>query len=277
MTNTIDSQAFKDFERNGYSDVADGYTQIAANFTSQANSAILAAANVSAGSQMLDIACGPGNLSAAGAALGATTVGIDFAPNMLANARSRNPELQFQEGDAENLPFDAETFDAVVCSCGLLHFPDPEKAIAEAFRVLKPGGRYCFTCWTPPASSPLFTLLLGPIQKFGNMDLDIPAAPPLFRFGDPAECERVLSEAGFGAISTSIQPIDWYFASVERLLPDLKSMSGRIVPMFDLQTPEARLKIEEAILEGAKAYLTPDGLRIPSNVVVASGSKPNAV
>jgi hypothetical protein len=87
----------------------------------------------------------------------------------------------------------------------------------------------------------------------------------------------VLSEAGFGAISTSIQPIDWYFASVERLLPDLKSMSGRIVPMFDLQTPEARLKIEEAILEGAKAYLTPDGLRIPSNVVVASGSKPNAV
>ena len=274
MSDGIDPQTFKDFERNGYSAVADGYAKFVTQVTSQANRPILEAARVSAGDQMLDIACGPGHLSAAGAELGANTIGIDFAPNMLANARSRNPGLQFQEADAENLPFEAAMFDAVVCSCGLLHFPNPEQAIAEAFRVLKPGGRYCFTCWTPPDSSPLFALLLGPIQKFGNMDLDIPAAPPLFRFGDPAECERVLSEAGFDAITTSIQPINWFFTSVEQLLPDLKSMSGRIVPMFDLQTPEARLKIEEAIQEGAKAYQTQDGLRIPSNVVVASGRKP---
>jgi SAM-dependent methyltransferase len=85
----------------------------------------------------------------------------------------------------------------VVCSLGILHLPNPEKAVAEAHRVLKPGGRYAFTCWTPPASNPFFGLVLGSVQKHGSMNVNLPAGPPLFRFGELTECETVLRAAGF--------------------------------------------------------------------------------
>ena len=88
---------------------------------------------------------------------------------MLTLARARCPEAAFQDGDAEGLPFEAGRFDAVVCSLGFPHFPHPERAIAEAYRVLKPGGRYAFTCWTPPVRNPFMGLLFGAVQTHGTL------------------------------------------------------------------------------------------------------------
>jgi SAM-dependent methyltransferase len=270
----IDHAAFKRFERDGYSRVAAGYDQAATPATSQVNDAILDGVGATLGTRLLDVVCGPGWLSAAAAARGALVTGLDFAESMLDLARARCPQADFQNGDAEQLPFDAGHYEAVVCSFGLLHFPDPERAVAEAFRVLRAGGRYAFTCWTPPARNPFMGLILGAIQTHGTTALDLPAGPPLFRFGDPAECEKILSAAGFVRVSVAEVPLVWPFPSAEEVVPLVAAATARIGPMLTLQRADQRRRIDEAITEGARKHMTARGVEIPSSALLAVGHKP---
>lgn len=270
----IDVAAFKRFEREGYSGVAQGYDRATAAVISQVNQAVLDAVAAGPGASLLDVACGPGWLSAAAAQRGAVVSALDFAENMVTLARSRCPEADVRNGDAESLPFEPGRFDAVVCASGILHLPNPEQAVVEAHRVLRPGGRYAFTCWLPPVRNPFFNLILGSIQRHGNMNVNLPVGPPLFRFGDTAECEKVLTAAGFVSVSVTELPILWPFVSPEDVVPAVLASTARIGPMLAMQTPEQRHNIENAIAEGAKSYLTPRGVEIPVPALLAVGRKP---
>lgn len=94
--------------------------------------------------RVLDVACGPGVVTAAVAKDAAAAVGLDATEAMLAKARARSAGLDnasFQIGDAENLPFGDGEFDGVVTRLSLHHFQNPGRAVQEMARVLKPGGR----------------------------------------------------------------------------------------------------------------------------------------
>ena len=93
------------------------------------------------GERILDVACGTGTSSASIARTGATVVGLDFSAGMLVQARKKHNGVEFVLGDAEKLPFVSDEFDAVTVSFGLRNVNDPKVALAEMFRVLKPGGR----------------------------------------------------------------------------------------------------------------------------------------
>lgn len=273
MPTSMDQDAFKRFERDGYSRVAEAYGQKTAHVSAQVNDAILDAVGVGPGVKVLDVACGPGLLSAAALKRGASVIGLDFSPNMVAVARSLCPEAEFREGDAEDLPFEDGRFDAVICSLGILHFPRPEIAVSEACRVLRAGGRYAFTCWTPPTSNPFMALILGSIQAHGTLDLDLPAGPPLFRFGQVAECEAILRDAGFAELAVAERRLIWSSASPEEFVREIPAASARLGPMLSMQTDKCRGEIERAMVEGARAYQTSEGIEIPSAVIVASGRK----
>src|ERR671932_197204 len=101
----IDPEAFKQFERDGFSRIAQGYDQAIAKVTAQIDEAILDAVGTRRGTQLLDIACGTGWLSADAVRRQAKVTGLDFAENMVTIAHSRCPEAEFYIGDAENLPF----------------------------------------------------------------------------------------------------------------------------------------------------------------------------
>ena len=137
--------SFHDFEQQGWERAADRYGDAFGSVTSQTIPALLAAAGVTPGARLLDVASGPGYVAAAAAELGASPVGVDFSAEMVALATRRYPAIEFREGDAEALPFAAAAFDAVAINFGVLHLARPDTALIEARRVLKPGGRCAFT------------------------------------------------------------------------------------------------------------------------------------
>src|SRR5438128_11973897 len=173
--------------------------------------ALLDAAHVTKGTRLLDVACGPGY--AAAAALGAIAIGVDFSSEMVEEARNRFPGIEFKEGDAEQLSFADSSFDAVVLNFGMLHLARPEQALAEAHRVLRPGGRVAFTVWETPDKAIGFGIVLSAIQKYGDLNVPIPPGPPFFRFSDPAESKRALGGAGFVNAAVTQVPQLWRLPS----------------------------------------------------------------
>jgi SAM-dependent methyltransferase len=105
------------------------------------------------GVRLLDVACGSGNQSIPAAQAGAIVTGVDIAPNLLEQARARAAaeglSIQFDEGDAENLPYDDAAFDVVVSMFGAMFAPRPELVASELVRVCKPGGKIVMANWTP--------------------------------------------------------------------------------------------------------------------------------
>ena len=98
------------------------------------------------GTRLLDVCTGPGILAGAALERGAQVVGLDFSGKLIEIAKRNVPGAEFQQGDAQALPFEAESFDAVVCGYGVIHVPEPQKALSEMHRVLKPGGYLAVKC-----------------------------------------------------------------------------------------------------------------------------------
>jgi SAM-dependent methyltransferase len=111
------------------------------------------AVDLRAGERVLDVACGNGNAALAAARRFCEVIGVDYVPALLERARERAKaeglEVDFQEADAEDLPFPDDTFDVVVSTCGAMFAPDQERTAAELLRVCRPGGRIGMVNWTP--------------------------------------------------------------------------------------------------------------------------------
>jgi len=102
---------------------------------------------------VLDLACGTGNLALIAARRGCVVSGVDIAGNLIEQARARAAadalRIEFRQGDAEALPFDAGQFDLVVSTFGVMFAPRPNLAVAELRRVTGPGGQIALANWTP--------------------------------------------------------------------------------------------------------------------------------
>lgn len=109
--------------------------------------------NLQPGMKVLDVACGTGNLAIPAARAGAIVKGVDIAPNLLEQAGARAEheglQIQFDEGDAEALPYEDASFDAVVTMFGAMFAPRPELVAVELKRVCRPGGFIAMANWTP--------------------------------------------------------------------------------------------------------------------------------
>ena len=113
----------------------------------------LARLPIQAGTRMLDVACGAGQIAIPAAHAGARVTGVDIATNLVEQARARTQaegvDARFDEGDAEMLPYAAAPFDLVVSLIGAMFAPRPERVAAELIRVCRPSGRIVMANWTP--------------------------------------------------------------------------------------------------------------------------------
>jgi SAM-dependent methyltransferase len=132
--------------------MAGDYSRVA-RLTERAANEFIARLWLKPGMKVLDVACGSGNLAIPAAKAGAIVTGIDIAPNLLDQARARAAgetlDIRFEEGDAEDLPFEEGAFDVVVSMFGAMFAPRPGVVAVELTRVCRHGGRIALASWTP--------------------------------------------------------------------------------------------------------------------------------
>lgn len=264
-------EAFITAEREGWDNRAEHYAAHTALATLQIVPAMLNAVGLAPGMRLLDTACGPGHVAGAAAALEAGAQGIDYAPDMIAAARARFPDLSFDVGDAEALAFADGTFDAVCCNMGLFHMGDPDKAMREAARVLRPRGKFSFSQWCAPAASPLYNHLFSVLADEADLSRADPA-PDAFALSDPDAATGRMTDAGFADVQTEtldttlIATGDDFFAFFMRF--------GVRVPLIvAAQDKDVQTRIRSRINADMAPYRTATGFEVPMPSLLYTGTK----
>lgn len=276
MSHEIDVQAFKRFEHDGWEQSVAAFDACFGPLTRQLEPPLLARLAPEAGQVALDVATGPGYLALALEQMGCRATGLDISEAMIAKARRDHPESKadFVVGDAEELPFAESAFDLVCMNFGLLHLARPEEAVREAFRVLRPGGRYAFTIWTAPEEAKGFAIALGAITAHGCPSVKLPVGPPFFRFSSKVETFQLLWQAGFTEPDAEVIPLVWQLPNPAALFEAFFEGTARTGGLLRAQPSEHLERIRAEIVAGALPYQTENGVRIPMAAWVYSGVRP---
>ena len=270
-----DAERLRAFERQGHDALAKSYHAFFSAVTALATNPLLDAVRLRPGTRLLDVASGPGALTAEAASRGARSVGVDLSPRMIELAQRLYPAIEFREADVEHLPFPDHVFDAVVCAFGLGHFPQPELAVAECVRTLSPGGCIAFGWWHDPAHQRIQGLFREAIAEIGvSLPPDVPQGHNVFRFSNSGEFLRLLEGAGLTEVAVTEH-------SATYLVPDTETLwrgglgslvlTGAVIRHQDETTQDL---IRTAFERCASVYRSADGLNLPIAFLIGSGQRP---
>ncbi len=268
-------QTFREFELAGWEEsrVVTTYQDHLARMTVQSIDSLLDAVQLRAGSRCLDVATGPGYIAGAAAERGADAIGIDFSAAQVRAAREKYPSVRFEQADAESLPFEPDTFDFVVNGFGMCHLPDPDAALREACRVLKPGGRLAFSVWDVPERAVAFGVIYEAVSAHGSMDVGLPAGPNFFLFSDPEVSARALERAGFDSPSFRQVKQVWRVSDPDEVFNVIAEGSVRARATLRAQSPSAREAIKQAVRNTVAGYKSGDAYEVPAPAIVAVAVK----
>jgi SAM-dependent methyltransferase len=235
---------------------------------------LLDAAEVGAGTRVLDLATGPGYVAASAAKRDAVAVGIDVAGSMVELARELHPEVEFRQASAVELPFEDETFDAVVGNFMILHVGEPERAASEAVRVLKTPGRIALSTWDVPDRARLFWVVLAAIEDAeATAPMDIPMGPSIFRFSSEPEFNSLLEGAGFGDIEVQTVEFTHTFESGTLVWDGIVEGTVRTRALVMAQDEDVQRRIRNAFEARIREFASNGGVELPISVKIASGQK----
>jgi SAM-dependent methyltransferase len=266
-------RAFSDFEKDAWVRLPEHYDSIVGPMTRRAVDAVLAAVALRPGMALLDVASGLGYVAAEARHRGADVTGVDFSLDMINEARRYFPDLRIEQGDAESLHYGDASFDAVACAFGMLHFPRPGKALAEAYRVLRPGGRFAFTVWAAPPRNKFFGAIADTVIKHSDMRASPPKGPNQFMLSDPMVCAALMDAGGFTDIEATDVACEFEFRAPGDMLEFMKKCAVRAFYIFERQAPEAKARIEQALLDEGARVIEQEGGRMSCPILLVSGTK----
>ena len=225
-------------------------------------------ADLRAGWRVLDVATGSGNAAIAAARLGCEAVGVDYVPALLERGRERAAaerlDVELLEGDAESLPFEDASFDAVTSVFGSMFAPDHRQAASELLRVTRPGGTIALASWTPDG-------FIGELFRTVAAHVPPPAgvSSPML-WGTEAHLRDLFGE-GICSLEVEERTFTFRFRSPEEFVAFFRRWYGPTLKAFAALEGAAQDALQQDLVALAARFdrLGGDAIAIPSTYTEA--------
>ena len=250
-------------------------------FTHGATQLVLQAAELRPGLHVLDLASGMGEPALAlAAAVGPTghVTATDVEPGILAVAEESARKLgltniSFRQADAQALPFADQSFDRITCRFGIMFLPDCGKALREALRVLRPGGRATYVAWGSP-DQPFYKATVGILRKHAQVPAPAADVPHPFRFAEPGSLRRTMEVAGFRDLREESRTIPMIWPGPpQQLWEYFQEAAAAFRPLIDALPAERREAAVEEILAALGQHYQGRQMSFPGLTVLATGTR----
>jgi ubiquinone/menaquinone biosynthesis C-methylase UbiE len=280
----FDPVAFKESTRQQWQNAAAAWhrwTPTLQSWLDPVTEAMLEMAGLGPGGRVLDLAAGAGEpaLSAA-EVVGATghVLATDISSNIIEFARQTarergltNFETRVMDGEDPDLP-DA-TFDAVLSRLGLIYFPDRERALRSAHRVLKAGGRVVLAGFSTPDQNRFFSIPISIIRRRAQLQPPAPGLPGPFSLGAPGVMEVALSAAGFNQVSSRVMRIPLRLKSAAECTAFERESFGALQQMLASLPVDEQEAAWNEIEQELRAFEGDGGFAAPTEFIVGTGTK----
>jgi ubiquinone/menaquinone biosynthesis C-methylase UbiE len=245
--------------------------------------ALIERAGIEPGQKVLDVAGGAGEPSLTIA----ETVGpegsvtfTDGVTQMVETARARGQQrgltnIQFRQSVAESLPFPDSSFDVVVSRLGVMLFADPDAAMREMLRVLKPGGRLAFAVWGKSDINPFCYVVTHVMDQHVKSPAADPDAPSAFRFAEPGKLTAVMKQAGASDVEEDIVKFDIEAPISPRQFWTMRSqMSDTLREKLTKLSADEQAQIAVEVEQAVQEFFPADQMKFPAQFIIATGNKP---
>lgn len=263
-------------QRYGWDKASNYYEKYWQEQLAPAHRKLIGSINLTSGSAILDIACGSGQLTFPLAEMvgeNGTVTGTDLSDEMVRLGNQKAKELGadntlFVQMDSEDLRFEDGQFDAVICSLGLMYFPNPVNAIKEMFRVLKPGGTLGLIVWGSRKSC-------GWADVFEIVDSRVRSevCPMFFQFGNKDILSTTLTLVGFREVECSrVNTLLRYNEDMDACVAVFAG--GPVALAYNKFNDEVKNEVHLEYLDSIRKYKTVNGIEIPGEFLVCTAFKP---
>lgn len=252
------------------------YEDELAAFTSPVRDVLVDRLDAGADDVVLELAAGTGGLGRRLADGVREVRCTDVAPGMVAAAAGRAEEaglgnVRFEVVDALDLPFDAGSFDRVVCQMGLMLMPDPAAALVESRRVLRPGGRLAVATWGPAQENLWIVMIGGSLLQRGHALPGDPNEPGgLFSLATPEVLEERLGAAGFSGVGVESVDLEATFDRFDDYWDRHVATAGPLRALLEGLPPDEVAEVRATCRANCAAFATDDGYRFTGRALVAS-------
>ena len=232
------------------------------------------------GDTVLELAAGPGDtgfLAARHLGEEGRLISSDFSPEMVEVARRRAAELgltnvEHRVIDAEQIPLEDDSVDGVLCRFGFMLMPDPEAALAETRRVLRPGGHLALAIWGQADRNPWISIAGRLLAELGLVPRPQPGEPGMFVLADEERLRGLLEGAGFAAERVEDVPVLFVFDDVDDYIAGSRETGGMFSRTWRDASDDDREAIRTGLAERFAPFAVDGGYELPGVAVVAAAS-----
>lgn len=253
-----------------------------ANASAAASRWMLEAAGLQPGQRVLELACGAGRVGLQAASQvgpDGTVLCSDFSQEMVDAVAERAerlgvPNVETRLLDSQQLELPDAEFDVLLCRFGYMLMADPQQALRESARVLRPDGRLALIVWGTAEQNPWLWLIIEALIDHLNAPMPEPGTPGPFSLGEPERLQSVVESAGLIEVEVEAIATEQVYDSLDAWWDELLEVSGPLAAMLKALPEVDREAIRAKALAGGEEFVAGDGRAVFPATVVGATAQP---